>query len=93
MLTYEWVDQPGENQENYSLWNIETGVYSVRRTKAEAIEDFINNILDYTRFILMICLITLAVPERLTCITGIFGGYYAVGLPSKPGKPYYKMGP
>lgn len=48
VFTYQWADTPGEDQEDYSLWNVETGVYGVGKTKAEAIEDFIDNILDYT---------------------------------------------
>jgi hypothetical protein len=46
-FTYKWVDIPGENQETYSLWNNETGVYGVGITKEEAIEDLIDNIIDY----------------------------------------------
>lgn len=48
VFTYQWVDAPGEAQEDYSLWNVETGVYGVGKTKSEAIEDFLDNILDYT---------------------------------------------
>ena len=46
-FTYKWTDVPGENQETYSLWNNETGVYGVGITKVEAIEDLIDNIVDY----------------------------------------------
>jgi hypothetical protein len=48
-FTFEWVDEPGKNNEDYSLWNVETGVYGVGKTKAEAIEDFVDNILDYAK--------------------------------------------
>lgn len=48
VFTYKWVDVPNETQDDYSLWNNETGVYGVGKTKAEAVEDFIDNILDYT---------------------------------------------
>lgn len=47
VFSYEWADTPGESQEDYSLWNPETGVYGVGKTKAEAIEDLIDNVLDY----------------------------------------------
>jgi hypothetical protein len=47
VFTYEWADEPGNGQENYSLWNHETGVYGVGSTKDEAIEDYIDNIIDY----------------------------------------------
>lgn len=47
MFTYQWVDEPDKDQEHYSLWNNETGVYGIGKTEAEAIEDFIDNILDY----------------------------------------------
>ena len=47
MFTYQWVDEPDKDQAHYSLWNNETGVYGVGKTKAEAIEDYIDNILDY----------------------------------------------
>lgn len=48
VFTYKWVDVPNETQDDYSLWNNETGMYGVGKTKAEAVEDFIDNILDYT---------------------------------------------
>ncbi|MCL6448439.1 MAG: hypothetical protein K6U04_09865 [Armatimonadetes bacterium] len=48
-FTYEWLDQPDERIEHYSLYNVETGVYGVGPTKQEAVEDFIDNILDYAR--------------------------------------------
>lgn len=46
-FTYKWIDVPGDHQEDYSLWNNETGVYGVGKTKSQAIEDFFDNILDY----------------------------------------------
>lgn len=46
-FTYKWVDVPETDQENYSLWNNETGVYGVGKTKSEAAEDFMDNIVDY----------------------------------------------
>ncbi|MDF9409503.1 MAG: hypothetical protein A4E52_00064 [Pelotomaculum sp. PtaB.Bin013] len=48
-FTYEWIDQPGGKSENYSLYNVETGVYGVGPTRLEAVEDFIDNILDYAQ--------------------------------------------
>lgn len=47
VFSYQWVDEPGEDQEHYSLWNSETGVYGVGSTKAEATADFVDNISDY----------------------------------------------
>jgi len=47
VFTYQWVDEPGEEHAHYSLWNNETGVYGVGETKSEAINDFVDNILDY----------------------------------------------
>jgi len=48
-FSYEWLDKPGEEGEHYSLYNIETGIYGVGPTKQEAVEDFIDNILDYAQ--------------------------------------------
>ena len=48
LFSFQWVDVPGENQEEYSLWNVETGIYGVGKTKPEAADDFIDNISDYT---------------------------------------------
>ena len=48
-FSYEWLDKPGEGSEHYSLYNMETGVYGVGPTKQEAVEDFIDNILDYAQ--------------------------------------------
>ncbi|AGL00513.1 hypothetical protein [Desulfoscipio gibsoniae] len=47
-FSFEWIDEPTEETEHYSLYNQETGVYGVGPTKREAIEDFIDNIVDYT---------------------------------------------
>lgn len=47
VFTYKWVDEPGDSQQNYSLWNNETNVYGVGPTKEDAIEDYIDNIIDY----------------------------------------------
>ncbi|AGL01670.1 hypothetical protein Desgi_2242 [Desulfoscipio gibsoniae DSM 7213] len=47
-FSLEWIDEPTEETEHYSLYNQETGVYGVGPTKREAIEDFINNIVNYT---------------------------------------------
>ncbi|WP_243124070.1 hypothetical protein [Pelotomaculum schinkii] len=47
-FSYEWLDEPGKESENYTLYNRETGVYGVGPTKAEAVEDFIDNIIDYS---------------------------------------------
>ncbi len=46
-FSYEWIDEPGKENKHYSLYNKETGVYGVGPTKAEAVEDFIDNIIDY----------------------------------------------
>lgn len=48
-FSYQWVDKPDSNSENFSLWNEQTGVYGVGPNKEEAIADFIDNIQDYTR--------------------------------------------
>ncbi|MBE3587356.1 MAG: hypothetical protein IMW93_02160 [Thermoanaerobacteraceae bacterium] len=48
-FSYEWLDRPGEESDHYTLYNVETGVYGVGPTKQEAVEDFIDNILDYAR--------------------------------------------
>ncbi|BAF60679.1 hypothetical protein PTH_2498 [Pelotomaculum thermopropionicum SI] len=48
-FSYEWLDQPGSESENYSLYNVETGVYGVGPTRQDAVEDFIDNILDYAQ--------------------------------------------
>jgi len=48
-FTYEWLDRPGDESEHYSLYNVETGVYGVGATNHEAVENFIDNILDYAR--------------------------------------------
>jgi hypothetical protein len=48
-FSYEWLDKPGEKSEHYSLDNMETGVFGVGPTKQEAVEDFIDNILDYAQ--------------------------------------------
>ncbi len=48
-FSYEWVDQPEGNTDHYSLWNQETGVYGVGKSKQKAIEDFIDNAQDYAR--------------------------------------------
>ncbi|MDA8336353.1 MAG: hypothetical protein M0Z41_15430 [Peptococcaceae bacterium] len=47
VFSYEWLDRPGEESEDYSLYNRETGVYGIGPTKAEAVENFIENIVDY----------------------------------------------
>ena len=47
VFTYQWTDEPAGDQFHYSLWNNETGVYGVGETKIEAINDFIDHILDY----------------------------------------------
>ena len=31
--TFEWVDQPTDSNETYSLWNNETGIYGIGATK------------------------------------------------------------
>lgn len=46
-FTYEWLDEPKENGDPYSLWNRETSIYGTGTSKSEAIEDFIDNIQDY----------------------------------------------
>lgn len=46
-FSYEWIDEPGKESDHYSLYNRETGVYGVGPTKVEAVEDFIDNIIDY----------------------------------------------
>ncbi len=46
-FSYEWIDGPGKENDHYSLYNLETGVYGVGPTKMEAVEDFIDNIIDY----------------------------------------------
>jgi hypothetical protein len=46
-FSYEWLDGPGQEGDHYSLYNRETGVYGVGPTKREAVEDFIENIIDY----------------------------------------------
>lgn len=46
-FSYDWLDEPGEENGNYSLYNRETGVYGVGSTKREAVEDYIDNIIDY----------------------------------------------
>lgn len=46
-FSFIWIDEPNEESEHYSLYNLETGVYGVGPTKREAVEDFINNIVDY----------------------------------------------
>jgi len=48
-FTYEWIDRPSSESDNYSLYNVETGVYGVGPTKQDAVEDFIDNILDYAQ--------------------------------------------
>lgn len=47
IFTYEWLDEPKDTGESYSLWNREISMYGVGETKNEAIEDFIDNIEDY----------------------------------------------
>jgi len=47
-FSFEWLDEPGKESDNYSLYNHETGIYGVGPSKKQAIEDFINNIVDYT---------------------------------------------
>lgn len=47
-FSFKWIDKPGEESDNYSLYNLETGVYGIGSTKKEAVEDFIDNIVDYT---------------------------------------------
>lgn len=46
-FSYEWLDEPGIENGNYSLYNRETGVYGVGPAKREAVEDYIDNIIDY----------------------------------------------
>ncbi len=46
-FSFEWIDEPTKESENYSLYNRETSVYGVGPTKREAIEDFVDNIVDY----------------------------------------------
>jgi len=46
-FSYEWTDEPGKENEHYSLYNQETGVYGVGPTRREAAEDLIDNIIDY----------------------------------------------
>jgi len=48
-FSYQWLDEPGSETDNYSLWNRETGVYGVGMTKKEAIFDFIDNVMDYSQ--------------------------------------------
>jgi len=48
-FSYEWVDEPGTASEHYSIYNHETGVYGVGPTKAEAVGDFVDNVIDYAR--------------------------------------------
>lgn len=48
-FSYKWIDEPDEESANYSLYNQETGVYGVGPTKKEAVADFVDNIIDYTR--------------------------------------------
>jgi hypothetical protein len=47
VFTYQWTDEPDNDQPHYSLWNNETGVYGVGETKSEAAKDFMDNIQDY----------------------------------------------
>lgn len=42
-----WIDEPGNESDLYSLYNRETGVYGVGAAQLKAIEDFIDNIIDY----------------------------------------------
>ncbi len=46
-FTYQWLDTPDQENEHYSLYNPETGVYGIGPTKKEAVEDFVENIIDY----------------------------------------------
>jgi len=46
-FSYEWIDEPGKESDHYSLYNRETGVYGVGPTKVEAVEDLIDNTIDY----------------------------------------------
>jgi hypothetical protein len=46
-FTFEWVDQPTDSNETYSLWNNETGIYGIGLTQKEAQQDFLNNIQEY----------------------------------------------
>ncbi len=46
-FSFDWIDEPGKESEHYSLYNRETGVYGVGSNKNEAVEDFIDNIVDY----------------------------------------------
>ena len=48
-FSYEWVDQLEGITDQYSLWNQETGIYGVGKSKKEAIEDFLDNAQDYAR--------------------------------------------
>lgn len=48
-FSYEWLDIQGPEREHYSMYNHETGVYGVGPTKVEAVEDFLDNIVDYAR--------------------------------------------
>jgi hypothetical protein len=46
-FSFEWLDEPGPESKHYSLYNLETGVYGVGPTEVEAVEDLVDNILDY----------------------------------------------
>lgn len=48
-FTYKWPDNPDKKTGLYSIWNNETNIYGTGPTKADAMNDFIDNILDYTQ--------------------------------------------
>lgn len=48
-FTYKWPDNPDKTTGMYSIWNNETNVYGTGQTKAAAIEDLVDNLLDYTQ--------------------------------------------
>ena len=46
-FTFEWVDQPTDSNETYSLWNNETGIYGIGLTQKEAQKEILKNIQEY----------------------------------------------
>jgi len=46
-FSFEWIDEPTDESEYYSLYNPEIGVYGVGTTRRESIVDFIDNIVEY----------------------------------------------
>ncbi len=46
-FTCEWVDTPGKDSDDYSLWCPEVNVFGLGKTKEEAITDLISNIQEY----------------------------------------------